>query len=326
MKKVGIREVAQEANVSTATVSRVLNNRGYISQETRDKVQAAMKKLEYYPNDLARALYKKRTYTVGLIFPSNVHPFQAELIQDIEYLLSNQGYKVLLCNSLNNPEKEIAYLTMLKKNQVDGIIVGTHNKHIDGYKNTKLPVIAIDRDLGKNTATVSCDNYAGGQMAVQLLIDRGCKQILDIRGDSSIKLPANERTVAYRDLMKKYGLESHVLEVPFVLAADQKRQIIEDYLGSHPQIDGIFAGDDLLASLAIFYLETHHKKVPDDVKVIGFDGAKETLLYNPRLTTIRQPIEQIARTATEKLINEINGQKETDQLKLPVTLFTGHTV
>lgn len=202
MKKVGIREVAQEASVSTATVSRVLNNRGYISQETRDKVQAAMKKLEYYPNDLARALYKKRTYTVGLIFPSNVHPFQAELIQDIEYLLSNQGYKVLLCNSLNNPKKEIAYLTMLKKNQVDGIIVGTHNKHIDGYKNTKLPVIAIDRDLGKNTATVSCDNYAGGQMAVQLLIDRGCKRILDIRGDSSIKLPANERTVAYLDLMK----------------------------------------------------------------------------------------------------------------------------
>ncbi|MCX8723691.1 LacI family DNA-binding transcriptional regulator [Lactobacillus sp. B4005] len=108
MKRVGIREVAQEANVSTATVSQVLNNRRYISQETRDKVQAAMKKLEYYPNNLARAVDKKRIHTVDLIFRQMCIPFHAELIQDIEYLLSNQGYKVLLCNRLNNPEKEIA--------------------------------------------------------------------------------------------------------------------------------------------------------------------------------------------------------------------------
>ncbi|BDR59838.1 LacI family DNA-binding transcriptional regulator [Lactobacillus xylocopicola] len=326
MKKVGIREVAQEAEVSTATVSRVLNNRGYISQETRNKVQSAMSKLEYYPNDLARALYKKRTYTVGLIFPSNVHPFQAELIQDIEYLLSQQGYKVLLCNSLNNPQKEIAYLTMLRKNQVDGIIVGTHNKHIGDYNGSNLPIVAIDRDLGKNTTTVACDNYAGGELAVQLLINRGCKQILDIRGDSSIKLPANDRTVAYQNLMKKYGLKTYILEVPFVLPAEEKKALIETYLHDNPEIDGIFAGDDLLASIAIFYLEAHHKKVPTDVKVIGFDGAKQTLLYNPRLTTIRQPIDQIAETATTKLINKINGKKEKDQLKLPVSLVLGHTV
>lgn len=326
MKKIGIREVAEEAQVSTATVSRVLNNRGYISKETRDKVQAAMKKLEYYPNDLARALYQKRTYTVGVIFPSNVHPFQAELIQDIEYLLSQKGYKMLLCNSLNNPQKEIDYLTMLRKNQVDGIIVGTHNKHVSGYQNSKLPIVAIDRDLGENTTTVACDNYTGGKMAVQLLIDRGCRQILDIRGDSSVKLPANDRSTAYLDLMKKNNLPENVLEVPFVWSAAKKKETIENYLQSHPQIDGIFAGDDLLASLAIFYLEMHDKRVPEDVKVIGFDGAKQTLLYNPRLTTIRQPISQIAQVATEKLINKINGKKETDRLDLPVSLYIGHTV
>lgn len=326
MKKIGIREVAEEAHVSTATVSRVLNNRGYISKETRDKVQVAMKKLEYYPNDLARALYQKRTYTVGVIFPSNVHPFQAELIQDIEYLLSQKGYKMLLCNSLNNPQKEIDYLTMLRKNQVDGIIVGTHNKYVSGYQNSKLPIVAIDRDLGENTTTVACDNYAGGKMAVQLLIDRGCQQILDIRGDSSVKLPANDRSTAYLDLMKKNNLPENVLEVPFVWSAAKKKETIENYLQNHPQIDGIFAGDDLLASLAIFYLEMHGKRVPEDVKVIGFDGAKQTLLYNPRLTTIRQPIGQIAQVATEKLINKINGKKETDRLNLPVSLYIGHTV
>lgn len=326
MKKVGIREVAKEAQVSTATVSRVLNNRGYISQETRNKVQTAMKKLQYYPNDLARALYKKRTYTVGVIFPSNVHPFHAELIQDIEYLLSKKGYKMFLCNSLNNPQKEIAYLTMLRKNQVDGIIVGTHNKHIDDYKNTNLPIVAIDRNLGENTTTVACDNYAGGKMAVQLLIDRGCKQILAIRGDSSVKLPANDRTIAYRNLVKKYRLPEHILEVPFVWPTARKRATIENYLHKHSEIDGIFAGDDLLASLAIFYLESHQKKVPEDVKVVGFDGAKQTLLYNPRLTTIKQPIAEIAKTATEKLVNKIAGKKETDQLKLPVSLNLGHTV
>ena len=181
-----------------------------------------MKKLEYYPNELARALFKNETYTVGLIFPTITNPFHAELIQDIEFELSSRGYKVLLCNSLNNPTKEKEYLTMLRKNQVDGIIVGTHNKDIADYDIPGLPIVAIDRSLGENTVTVSCDNYRGGELATQLLVNHGCQNILCIRGDSKIKLPANSRTLAYKDVLNKFMLEPLVLEVPFVKEINEK--------------------------------------------------------------------------------------------------------
>jgi LacI family sucrose operon transcriptional repressor len=324
-KKIGIREVAQEAGVSPTTVSRVLNNRGYLSDETKNKVFAATKKLEYYPNDLARALFRNRSYTVGLIFPSITNPFHAELIQDIENELSNNGYKVLLCNSLNKPEKEKFYLTMLRKNQVDGIIAGTHNRDIKDYDISGLPIVAIDRSLGKNTTTVSCDNYKGGKQAVELLLEDGCQRILCIRGDSSIKLPANNRARAYSEIMKEKNMTPRILEVPFVDDFTEKKRIIEEYLGQHKEVDGVFAGDDLLASIAIHYLNNVGRKVPEDVKVMGFDGARQTLIYNPNLTTMRQPISEIANVAVQKLINKINGFEESDELHLPVKLIKGYT-
>lgn len=325
MKKIGIREVAKEAEVSPTTVLRVLNNRGYISEETKNKVFDAMNKLEYYPNELARALFKNETYTVGLIFPTITNPFHAELIQSIEFELSNKGYKVLLCNSLNNPTKEKEYLAMLRKNQVDGIIVGTHNKDIDDYNIPGLPIVAIDRNLGKNTVTVSCDNYTGGEIATQLLVSHGCRNILCIRGDSKIKLPANSRTLAYKNIMKENNLDPLILEVPFVAEIKDKKKMIGEYLETHPNIDGIFAGDDLLATLAINSLIYMRKNVPEDVKVVGFDGAEQTLIYNSDLTTIQQPIGQISSVAVHKLLNMIGGKEEKDELDLPVRLLKNHT-
>lgn len=326
MKKVGVRDVAKEANVSPTTVSRVLNNRGYLSDEVKQKVYAAMEKLEYVPNELARALYKNKTNTVGLIFPTITNPFHAELIQDIEFHLSANGYKVFLCNSLNNPEKEREYLTMLRKNQVDGIIVGTHNQNIEDYNIPGLPIVAIDRNLGEGTTTISCDNYAGGKMAVELLLSQKCKNILCIRGDSKIKLPANSRTLAYLDMMKKAKLPESVLEVQFIKSIPEKRKLVEDYLFAHPEIDGIFAGDDLLATFAIETFKKMGKTIPQEAKVIGFDGAEQTLAYKPELTTIQQPIQAISQLAVEVLLKKIAGEKTEDVLDLPVSLIRGATV
>lgn len=214
---------------------------------------------------------------------------------------------------------------MLRKNQVDGIIVGTHNKNIADYDIPGLPIVAIDRSLGENTVTVSCDNYKGGEIATQQLVNHGCQNILCIRGDSKIKLPANSRTLAYRSVLKKFKLEPLVLEVPFVKEINEKNEIIKEFLETHPNIDGIFAGDDLLASLAINNLTNLGKRVPKEVKVIGFDGAQQTLIYNPELSTIQQPIDQISKLSVKKLLNMIKGEKETDELFLPVKLIKKNT-
>ncbi len=123
-----IEDVAKLAGVSPTTVSRVLNNRGYISEKTKTKVEAAMQELNYFPNDVARSLFNKRSHLIGLILPTTANPFFGELTFHIENYCAANGYKVLLCNSLNQVDKEERYLEMLLRNQVDGIIVGTHNR------------------------------------------------------------------------------------------------------------------------------------------------------------------------------------------------------
>ena len=171
--KPGIKDVAKVAGVSPTTVSRVLNNRGYISEETRKKVYDAMEEINYYPNEIARALLNNRTYFVGVIVPTVTSPFHGEVVEQIEYYLSQKNYKMLLCNSKNQMDTEKAYIDMLRRNQVDGMIVGTHNAVVETYSKLKMPVVGIDRYLGEHIPVVSCDNYAAGQMATRHLIDKG---------------------------------------------------------------------------------------------------------------------------------------------------------
>lgn len=327
-KKPGIKDVAKVAGVSSTTVSRVLNNRGYISEETKQKVHQAMKKIGYYPNEIARALLNQRTYFIGVIVPSIINPFHGEVAQNIEAYFSHQNYKMLLCNSNNNAETEKEYVEMLKRNQVDGMIVGTHNNHSDiikEYSNLSMPLVAIDRYLGDNIVTISCDNYKVGQIATEHLLEKGCRKILCIRGDSRLKMPGNDRSQAYRDIMRKLGLPSVILEVPFVKPLQEKYKLIDDTLHTYPDLDGVFAGDDLLAAITLQIAKERGIAVPERLKIIGVDGAKQTRIYLPELTTIRQPIEEISKCAVRSMIDLIEGKKCENRLDLPVTLLEGKT-
>lgn len=324
-KKPGIKEVAKEAGVSPTTVSRVLNNRGYISKETKDKVYQAMDRIGYYPNEIARALLNNRTYFIGVIMPSVTSPFHGEVVYHLEHFLSDRGYKMLLCNSNNKVDTELEYVSMLRRNQVDGIIVGTHNQLMEEYKDINMPVVTIDRNLGDDIPVVASDNYRIGELATNHLLEKGCKHILCIRGDSRLKMPGNNRSAAYLDVMKQHGYETMVLEAPFVLPLVEKQKRIYEILNEHPEIDGIFAGDDLLAVCALHVAREKQIRVPEDLKIIGVDGTRQTLEYIPELTTIRQSSEEIARIAVEKMIQQIEGQKTESKIDLPVTLLMGKT-
>lgn len=324
-KKPGIKEVAKTAGVSPTTVSRVLNNRGYISKETRDKVYRAMEQIGYYPNEIARALLNNRTYFIGLIVPSIVSPFHGEIVENIEVCLSKENYKMLLCNSNNKIETEKEYINMLRRSQVDGIIVVSHNLYVEEYAGLSMPVIAIDRFLGDGICTVACDNYQVGALATSHLLEHGCRKILCIRGDSRLRMPGNDRSRAYQDSMREAGLEPMVLEVPFVKTNKEKREIIQDMLMVHPEVDGVFAGDDLLAATTLHIARENGISVPEKLKIIGVDGAQQTRLFLPELTTIRQPIELIARQAVDSLLAQIEGRTCKDRLDLPVELIQGKT-
>ncbi len=171
-----IKDVAERVGVTVTTVSRVLNNRGYISEATRQKVYEVMKELDYQPNEIARSLFRKKSNIIGIIIPTVSHPFFSELSNYIEYYAYNSGYKVILCNSHLDRTKEKEYVDMIRRHKVDGIIMGSHTLEIDEYINLNLPIVTFDRCIDESIPYVSSDNYGGGKLATNLLIEKGCKK------------------------------------------------------------------------------------------------------------------------------------------------------
>ncbi|MFC7393742.1 LacI family DNA-binding transcriptional regulator [Scopulibacillus cellulosilyticus] len=324
-----IKDIARLAGVSPTTVSRVLNKRGYISQKTIDKVNEAMKELNYYPNELARSLYHQQTYFIGLIFPTTSNPFFGELMFHIENVCASLGYKVLLCNSLGYADKERSYLEMLQRNQVDGIIVGAHNSQIQEYQKVNLPIVAVDRYLSDKIPVVASDNYTGGKTATKWLLDQGCKKIIFITGSLKLEAPANKRRDGYENVMKEAGKTPMIYELCETLVSDSRMPMIQkkiqEIFHEHPDVDGIFASDDLIASIVFSEAKRIGKRLQKDLKVVGYDGSETVRICSPYLTTIKQPIKEIAEKAVQILIRQING--ETNDLEkeylLPIELIEG---
>ncbi|MCR6097740.1 LacI family DNA-binding transcriptional regulator [Salipaludibacillus agaradhaerens] len=317
-----ISDVAKVAGVSPTTVSRVLNNRGYIGKETREKVHEAMEKINYYPNDIARSLYIKKTFLIGVIFPTTSNPFYGQLIFHLENYANSLGYKVLLCNSQGREDKEKSYLQMLQRNQVDGVIAGAHNRGIEEYDIPNLPVVGFDRYLSKNTPVVSSDNYEGGRLASQLLIDKGCKNIIHINGPIDLETPANLRREAYEKVMR----DNQLTPITYETTRDNE-EVIKRLFDDHPEVDGIFASDDLIAANVMREARKRNISIPNDLKLIGYDGTQTTRILLPELSTIEQPIKDIAEKCVDILIKQIDGEREDIQQHtiLPVRLIDAET-
>lgn len=325
MKNPKIDDVAKVAGVSKTTVSRVLNKRGYLSEKTIDKVYAAIKEINYQPNDVARQLFNKKTNLIGLIFPTIANPFFGELVYYLETKLSVKGYKVLLGDSKNDPEKEKDYLEKLMANQVDGLIVGAHNRGIEEYKNTNLPIVAIDRIMNNDIPVVYSDSYEGGKLAMKQLLDHGAKNIVHINGPYDLETPAQQRRRAYEEIASEQNMPAVTYTVDFGWSEEKKSKVFRRMFEELKQIDGVFASNDADASLVIKIAKEYGKKVPEDLLVVGYDGTEMVRLFNPDLTTIVQPIEEMADLAVEILINRINGKQTKIKNILPVRLHKGET-
>ena len=319
-----LEDVAAAAGVSKTTVSRVLNHRGYLSEKTIAKVQKAMQELDYRPNIIARQLYKQRTDLVGMIFPTVDNPFFSQLEAEMERQLYRNGYKVLIGNSQNDPAKEENYLQQLLTHQVDGLIVGTQNRGLIGYQHANLPVVAIDQVVGKNIPVVSSDNYQGGLLATQRLLDDGCRHIIHTNGPLGLDTPTQKRREAYEHLMTKNNLPAITYHLDFNISTIDKERVFRRIFEEHPEVDGIFAANDTDASTIINLASEYGKRIPEDLKIVGYDGSNVTRLLLPELTTIQQPIDEMADLAVQLLQARINGQN-VKSVVLPVTIWNGKT-
>lgn len=324
---VKLSDVAKEAGCSVTTVSRVINNHGYLSKKTKDKVFAAMHKLNYQPNSLARSLQGKKIKLIGLIFPNIINPFFAELVQDVDEQLFKKGYKVILCNAGRDKKKEHEYLQMLQANQVDGIIAGAHNLGIDEYEQSGLPIVSFDRKLSKNVPIVSSDNYEGICLAVHDLLQSGCKNIYFLGNEQVKGNPTDKRLIAYQDMAKKYNFPPRICSVAFSDSNLLKHMAIHHVLKEkHP--DGIICTDDLTAILVLQEAKELGIDIPRELKVTGYDGTKQIQTYYSNLTTIAQPINDIAILLVKLLLERINyptKKLERMQYILPVKLIKGKT-
>ncbi|WP_076465848.1 LacI family DNA-binding transcriptional regulator [Actinomyces mediterranea] len=299
-----LADVAERAGVSLTTVSRVLNNRGYLSQATKDKVQAAIDELGYRPNQMARALHSMRTYTIGLVVPTVALPFFGELAVEVENALAEHGYRILICNSMGRSDREREYLNLLVGNRVDGIISGAHNEDLEEYHSIRMPLVTIDRTLAPGIPNVRCDNRAAGIMATEHLFEAGATRPALLTSRTG---PRNLREQGYRHVMERHGAEPLFLEVPFHTPAEERQGLVNERLDSVAgSFDAVFATDDLAAAEAIEWARSRGIDVPTELKVIGFDGTTAVRRALPGLTTIRQPLDLIARKAVEILLEQID--------------------
>lgn len=321
-----IHDVARKAGVSVTTVSRVLNNRGYISEETRSKVYRCMEELDYQPNEIARSLLKKQSNIIGLIIPNVSNPFFGELAAHVESYAYQSGFKVLLCNSLMDPVKEKEYIEMMKKNRVDGIIMGSHTLEVEEYKNLRHPIVTLDRKIGSSIPYISSDNDAGGKLATRLLIDKGCTKIAHLCGNLSLDLLANRRTEAFNELTAEHGVEHVVIQTDMnVFDYPQYERIIRKLFQEHPDIDGVFATSDVIASFVIKIGRSLGLSIPDNLKVVGYDDIQLASWSSPSITTVKQPIEEMGRLAIDLIRRQMKEETVPIDNVLPVELIERET-
>lgn len=315
-----IKDIAEKAGVSYATVSRALNNHKDVNDETRKKVIKIAREIGYQPNAIAQGLVKKETRTIGLVIPDITNPFFPEVASGIEDAAEEAGYTIFLCNTNWSKEREANYLDVLLQKQVDGLIIAPSSENLNHLKRvlqSGRKVIFISRMIRHpNSTSIIIDNVSGAQMAVEHLIDKGHKRIGLIGGFKDISA-SRERLKGYR-----YAMEMNSLEIneSYIKSGDFKREtghvMMHELLKLKPAPTAVFAVNDLLALGAIQAIKEEGLSIPGDVAVIGFDDIEFASLPEIQLTTVSQPKYDMGRMAVDTLLEILAGDDNNINKKI----------
>ena len=321
-----IKDVAKKAGVSVGSVSRYINN-FEVKPKTKATIEDAIKELNYEPNVYARGFKVNRTNTVALIIPTVWHSFFAELAFNIEKRLRDYGIKMILCNSEDNYEIELQYITMAKQNKVDGIIAITYSD-VDKYVHSNMPIISIDRYFSENITYVTSDNFEGGRMAANELIKSGCKNIAFIGLGSKIDNATRNRKKGFINYCEENNISYTVCDS--IEGTQKFSKMLDEFLyenfNEKKKIDGIFTVSDDHAFDVIEKLKKFNMNVPNDVQIIGYDGARANKEDSIKISTIRQPVESIASESARALMQIIDNKEiQQKEIILPVKFIKGYT-
>ena len=308
-----IKDVAKEAGVSIATVSRVLNDVDVVNEDTKAKVVQAIKKLDYRPNIIARSLKTQRTRTIGIIIPDISSQFYSEIVRGGEDVSNIYDYNIILCNTDLDQAKEIEYIRVLKEKMVDGVIYMSNSLEpeiISLLHNQQIPTVLVEtRDKDHTFPSVTIDNEKAAFDAVSYLIAKGNKRIAYFGSAPEYINASADRYLGYKAALEKNGIayDDKIAKFGGVKAKDGYETMLQ--LISEAKFDSVFCSSDELAMGVINALRENNIKVPEDVDVIGFDNIYVSSIFYPKLTTIEQPMYDMGSVGMRMLIKVINKKK-----------------
>lgn len=318
-----MKDVAQRAGVGVGTVSRVINHVPGVKESTLIKVNQAIKELNYIPDEYARGLKTKSSRTIALILPSVWYPFFSEFAYYVEKRLGKENYKLLLCNSNDNTTEEAKYIKMLKQNKIDAIIAITYSD-IEQYIYSNIPFVSLDRYFDKKVSYVTSDNYEGGKLAARKLLEHGARSLAYVGSYSKYPNGTMLRRAGFRDYLENIGIDYK--EIFLQEPVNDFTPYILEMLKVHPKIDGIFCHTDSLLLKLRKILNQYGYRVPEDIQLIGFDGMNLSSDLPLGISTIAQPVEQLANGAVDLVLRKIADPSLKNEAKMyPVRYVDGNT-
>lgn len=307
-----IYDVARQAGVAPITVSRVINNSGYISQETRARVQAVIDALGYVPNRVASSLRSRRTSLLALVITDITNPFFTQLARGVEDAASDAGYTVIFCNTDESQAEEQKYIDILLQNRVDGILLvpgGESAAAVEMIQRNDTPVVALDRRLsGVTVDTVRGDSEGGAYDLTRLLTGLGHRRIALLNGPTELSI-AQERASGYQRAMQEAGLPApEALRFSGPLTQPGGYEMACRALALPERPTAFFAANNFITIGAIQAIQAAGLRVPDDVAVVGFDDLPPSMVIFPFLTVAVQPAYEMGRIGTQLLLARLAGR------------------
>ncbi|SDE32889.1 transcriptional regulator, LacI family [Pricia antarctica] len=310
MKKTTIHEIAKALNIDSSTVSRALNDSDRVKAKTKKRVMDKANELGYTRNMLASNLRRNRSNTIGVVVPRISRYFFSSTIAGIEEMAYQAGYNVIICQSLEEVDRERKIISNLMANRVDGILISVSmetqdHSHLTACVENGTPLVFFDRHVAgmKHTGKVLIDDVRGGFEATEHLIQKGCQKIVHLTAPLDVEIYKN-RHEGYRQALEKYNLDydKNLVLVSKLSKADGNRlaaKILKELDG----VDGIFSANDLAAIGVMDYLKSTGVKIPEDIAIAGFSNEPTSAVIEPSLTTVDQSGEEIGRLACNLLLD-----------------------
>lgn len=328
-----IEDVAEKAEVSITTVSAVINDSRYVSPELTERVERAIDELNYQPDQLGRGLRKGQSNTIGLLVSDIANPFFPKVARGVEDCVRENHYNLILCNTDEDPVEEKHYISLLRTQRVDGMIVAPTSEgasNLEPLSEESIPIVLIDRSIdGLDLPEITSDNYSGAYRAVDYLIEKGHRDIGFVSGIKGIQSTDN-RLLGYKDALEDNSVE---FREDYVVMGNSK--INDSYEGtkelirSNDDITAIFASNNMMLIGVLQYLKDSSISYPDEVSVICFDDTEWGNAVTPGITSVSQKPYEIGYEAGKvlfRLISDSTDKMVKDRLVLPTKLVERESV